>query len=386
MNSTTMKTFAILVCSFVFVHSVLANESLASFRPNITIQAMAEGEIQPELLLDNQGRVHLVYFKLQDIKSRMGHLFYKQYQPEKKSWSEAIQISKKSYRQPDVIATAKLAVDGQGQVHVTWLGGNPTAYLYSRSDAGVENFSAERSLVTKYLEGAEASAVISAHKDTVTMSWMAGWDESLRTVYSMTSNDNGKTFGDEIMLGDQSMGGCACCGYASDYPDKGELLVAYRSATNGNGRHMQLLSLKGDQKNTRLIHQWEYSSCPVSTNHLIHDNQGNNWLTWETAGEIYAAQVNQVQAKDSETKPVLVSEPKAEIRQKHPVMAINNSSYQLIVWIEGNGYFSGGELKLKLYDPESKTTETPPTKGMHPAPFSRVAVSALADGSFLVLY
>lgn len=381
-----MKTTALLIFSafsIFFVHHIMTSEAHASTAPNVIIQAMAEGEIQPELLLDKQGRVHLVYFKIEDPKSRMGHLFYKQYQAEKQAWSEAIQVSQKPYRQPDVIATAKLAVDGLGQVHVTWLTQNPSAYMYSRSDAEVKTFSAERSLVTQYLEGAEASAVVSAHKNTVSMSWMAGWDENLRTVYSMSSNDHGKTFGDEIMIGDQSIGGCACCGYASDYTQQGDLLVAYRSATNGNGRHMQLLSLTDDQKQmqTQLVDKWQYSSCPVSTNHLTQDHQGNVWLTWETAGEIFASQIN-----NKVTKPLSVSGPKQETRQKHPVMAINGTKHQLIAWSAGDGYFSGGELKLKLYDPEAKVTETPPTTGMHPAPFSRVAVSALADGSFLVLF
>ena len=342
---------------------------------------MTDGEIQPKLLHDKQGRVHLIYFKIEDIKNRMGNLFYKQYKHEKKAWSEPIQVSQKAYRQPDVIATAKLAVDGQGRVHVTWLGQKPTAHLYSRSDSLVEKFESQRSLVTKYLEGAEASAVISAHKNTVTMTWMAGWDENLRTVYSMSSNDNGKTFGEEIMIGDQSIGGCGCCGYASDYKSNGELLVAYRSATNGNGRHMQLLSLVDNQKNTQLIDKWEYSSCPVSTNNLAQDNKGNSWVTWETAGKIYTAQL-----QDKKTKPLLVKQPKQKIRQKHPVMAINNTEYKLIAWSEGNGYFSGGELKLQIYGPQSQVIDTPSTKGMHPAQFSSAAVSSLSDDSFMVLY
>ena len=67
-------------------------------------------------------------------------------------------------------------------------------------------------------------------------------------------------------------------------------------------------------------------------------------------------------------------------------MAINNTEYKLIAWSEGNGYFSGGELKLKIYGPQSQVIDTPSTKGMHPAQFSSAAVSSLSDDSFMVLY
>ncbi len=381
METDRIKILAILVCCFAFVQCVLANDLTRLPVPHITLQAMPDGEIQPELLRDKQGRVHLIFFKIDDIKSRMGHLFYKQYQLENSSWSEAIQISQNSYRQPDVIATAKLAVDGAGRVHVTWLGQSPTAYLYSRSDPLVQAFSAPRSMVTQYISGAEASAVISAHQNKVTLTWMAGSNENKRTVYSMTSNDHGITFGEEVMIGDQVIGGCACCGYASDYNNAGDLLVAYRSAQNGQERHMQLLSMSGDQKKTQLIDEWMYSSCPVSTNDLVHDNKGAAWVAWETAGEIYAAQV-----KDKAIKAFNVKDAQHKYRQKHPAIAINKSQFKLLAWSEGNGYFSGGELKLQVYDPEFKVIDSPSTAGMHPAAFSRVAVSSLDDNSFLVLY
>ncbi|MBL4658909.1 MAG: hypothetical protein JKY19_01010 [Alcanivoracaceae bacterium] len=342
---------------------------------------MSENELQPKLLYDALGRVHLLYFKIEDPKTRMGNLYYKQYQYEENTWSKPIQISQKTYRRPDVIATAKLAADGQGRLHVTWLGQKPTGHMYSRSDLQLKKFESPRSLVSKYLEGAEASAVISAYKNQISLSWMAGWDEKERTVYSMTSSDGGQSFGEEKMIGDQSIGGCGCCAYASDYDSKGDLLIAYRSATNGNGRHMQLLSMTSQQKSTQLIDTWEYSSCPVSTNNLARDAKGNNWLTWETAGKIYTTNL-----KDGNIKTSLVREPKQDIRQKHPAVAFNNTGYKVIVWSEGNGYFSGGELQIQLFDPKGNPIKTASTKGMSPTQFGSAAVSSLPDGSFLVLY
>jgi len=342
---------------------------------------MEKNGLQPKLLHDALGRVHLIYFKIEEPKTRMGHLYYKQYQSTESTWSKPVQISQKSYHRPDVIATAKLAVDKQGRVHVTWLGQKPTGYMYSRSDLQHKKFEIPRSLVSKYLQGAEASAVISTHKNQVTISWMAGWDENMRTVYSMTSLDSGQSFGEEKMIGDQSIGGCGCCAYASDYNNQGDLLIAYRSATNGNGRHMQLLSIADQQKSTQLIDNWVYSSCPVSTNNLTRDASGNNWATWETAGKIYTTNLT-----DGSIKVSLVREPKQDIRQKHPAAAFNNAGYKAIVWSEGNGYFSGGTLQIQLFDPKGSPVKTPSTKGMSLTKFGSAAVSSLPDGSFLVLY
>ena len=114
----------------------------------------------------------------------------------------------------------------------------------------------------------------------------------------MTSFDEGQSFGEEKIIGDQSISGCGCCAYA-----------------------------------------WEYSSCPVSTNNLTRDTKSNNWTTWETAGKIYITNL-----KDRK-KITLIHEPKQDVRQKHSVV-FNNTEYKAIIWSEGIGYFSGGELQI----------------------------------------
>ena len=376
MKKTVLVIITVLIINWIQIVDVQANS-----QPSIVIQAMAENEIQPKLLHDKKGRTHLIYFKMEQVDSRLGNLYYKQYKPNVNKWSEPIKISSKTYRRPDVIATAKMAVDGQGRLHVVWLDHKPTAYLYSRSDSAIEKFETPRAIIKKYIDGAEANAVVSTFNNQVNLSWMAGHDENLRTVYSMTSIDNGETFGPESMIGDQSLGGCACCAFASSYTDKGELLVAYRSAENGDNRDMQLLSSYDSHKSTTLIDKWKYNACPVSTNSMVQDSQQNTWITWETKGKIYKSM-----RSGKSINPIMVSPESSIIRQKHPVIAINNAGNQLIAWSEGDGYFSGGELKLKAYGPQSQELKTPSTHAMLPALFSSASVVALADGSFLVMY
>lgn len=376
-----MNKNVLLCASVLLINLIQIVDVHAASTPMVVIQAMSENEIQPKLLHDKQGRTNLIYFKMEDVESRLGNLYYKQYLLKTNNWSKPIKISTETYRRPDVIATAKMAIDGQGRLHVVWLDHKPTAYLYSRSNRSIVKFDTPRAIIKKHIDGAEANAVVSAYNNRVSMVWMAGHDENLRTVYSMTSNDNGETFGPETMFGDQSLGGCACCAYASSYTDKGELLVAYRSAKNGSDRDMQLLSLFESQKSTLLIDKWNYNACPVSTNSMVQDNKSNTWITWETKGKIYYSM-----RKEKSINPTLVSQADSAIRQKHPVMAINDGGFKLVAWSEGDGYFSGGELKLKIYDPQFQELESPTTNTMHPALFSSAAVTSLADGSFMVLY
>ena len=343
--------------------------------------ALAKGEIQPRLI-HHDNKTHLIYFNIEDQDSKMGNLYYKYYLDKENQWSTAIKISTRSYRSPDVIATAKLAIDSTGRVHVTWLANKPTGYMYSRSNSILTEFEPERSLVVNHLEGAEASAVIAINNNSVDISWMSAMDEKTRTVYNLKSTDGGDSFGQEQRIGDPSLGGCGCCGFASIYNNKDQLTIAYRSATNGSGRHMQLLSLSDDNtKTTQLIHPWEYQACPVSTNNFAKDKNGENWLVFETQGKIYFRNLD-----NSEAQPTLVNPTKNTIRQKHPSMAFNKAGYKLVIWSQGDGYFSGGDLHTQMYSPDNKVLELSLPKNMNPAAFSNGAVSSLNDDSFLVVY
>ncbi len=344
---------------------------------------MPADERQPKLLRGPKGKVHLIYFKLHEPASGMGNLFYRQYQVGDAQWSNPIQVSSQAYRMPKVIASANLAVDDEGRVHVTWLRRKPTGYMYSRSNAHADKFETERSLVKKYLEGDEAGASVAVNANRVTLSWMVGGNERSRTVYTITSVDSGSSFHDEKMKGDQSLGGCSCCGLSSIFNNKGELTVAYRSATNGYGRHLQLLTVptKATSSSTRLVHSWEYGACPVSTNNMHQDSEGHSWLALETAGRVYIVDLQQ-----SSLAPILVRDPMQDIRQKHPAIAFNDSGYKVVVWSEGNGYFSGGELQMQLFNPKGIVMDTVDTRGMKLARMGNVAVSSLPEGSFIVLY
>lgn len=364
-----------MVHSFRVICLLLASlQILAS--PTVHIERVPDGGIQPRLVSDAAGGVHLLYFKKVDGDQRKnsGNLFYRKLlQPGK--WSGAQQVSP-TFTHNDAIGKASMAVDAEKRRHIVWFVSNPPGYWYSRSTEN--NFEPPRSLVIDNLNGTEAEASIATHKHLVTINWHAGdlRAESRRQVYSIESVNGGASFAREIAISEPALGACACCGLASSYQENGRLNIGYRSAINDTGRHMQLLSssiaLRDWQTNT--LSEWSLNTCPVSSN-AIKDH----WLVFETRGRIYRSDFSTVGS------PVGVSSHDGE-RQKHPAIAINSSGQQLITWGEGRGYFTGGELHIALFDAKERLMETPDTSGMIIPDYSVAAAIALESGAFLILY
>jgi hypothetical protein len=67
-------------------------------------------------------------------------------------------------------------------------------------------------------------------------------------------------------------------------------------------------------------------------------------------------------------------------------MAFNAQGYQLIAWGEGGGFFSGGSLRLALFDAEGKPAVLPALDDMQIPDRSSAAVIMKPDGNFLVVY
>ena len=67
-------------------------------------------------------------------------------------------------------------------------------------------------------------------------------------------------------------------------------------------------------------------------------------------------------------------------------MAFNSAGERVVVWGEGFGFFSGGDLALQLFSSVGDPTSSVDTKGLNIPDNSFASVTALQDGSFLVLY
>jgi hypothetical protein len=393
LNKQLRKCSVLILLSASLILAGLATAAAAA--PVLVISSTPDRGIQPRLLNDEKGGVHLLYFRkrIEDPRNREGDLYYRQYHQDSASWSVAVRVSLQSFSHLDAIGRAAFAIDGDGAIHVVWYQDRPTAeYYYTRSNAGRTGFEPQRSIVEKNLSGLDAGADIAADGKRVAIVWAAGdlLRENERTVFSRVSLDGGNSFGEELQVGDPALGACACCSLTTAWDNAGNQLLAYRSAIDNGGRHMQLLTVPSDgqagvYRDLHPLHQWELYACPVTTNQLLKEQGHGNWLVFENHARIIMDFVAQEPTGTNLDAPLLVADALSETRQKNPAIAINRHREKLVVWGEAISYTRGGALNLQVFAADNEVVEV-----LKPAlnipDFSFPAAAVLNDDSFLILY
>jgi hypothetical protein len=384
------KTFNRIIAGVAFI--LLVSCSDPSALPSVSVDRVPNGGIHPRIMFDEWGDTHLLYFRAEfpDSGAYLGNLYYSRYDNSTGLWRPELKVSAEPFNYKDPIYRANLAIDGEGRVHVLWFVDRPAQYVYTRSNIEKSVFEDPRLLVRQNMEGIDAAAEIASYNNRIAIVWGAGdlMREDQRSIYLLESQDYGSTFGDEVMIADSALGACACCGLAAEFNQQGELIVAYRSAINNTGRHMQRLVVARNAHNeiqtsyqpVHALSEWELSSCPVSTNDIVRDEEGDHWLAYETQSRVLKLNMSDNSA------PVFVSELSTGTREKHPAMASNGTGFHLIAWGEGGGFFSGGMLRRALFDQYGTEIDLPESDDLEIPDRSFVAVMVKPDGDFLVLY
>ena len=370
---------------------------VAAVNAQVRIEATPDGGLQPRLVNDEKGGLHLLYFKkrLRARSAREGHLYYREFSHEEKRFGDPVRVSSEAYNlQTFSIARASMAVDGAGRIHVVWYLPRDSQYYYARSDVGRQIFEAQRSMVTTFSEGIDAGADIAAMGPNVVLVWGAGdlANEKERTVYMRFSTDSGETFGPELPVGDSGLGACACCSLAAEFTGGDQLAIAYRSAINGTGRHMQILNLSSNQskfsneeflrseyESMQIMREWTMSACPLSTNDIARSQEGKSWMAFETK----ARTVYKLLGADIE---VGAGEPAKATRQKNPTIAANSRGEKLIAWGEAISHSKGGELQVRLVNYKNEQIEIPSLEKTIIPDYSFPAAGNLTTGEFIVLF
>jgi hypothetical protein len=362
-------------------------------RAEILIQETPDGGLQPRLVQAADGGIHLLYFKkrLNRPAVREGNLYYREYLIDENRFGPAIKVSSQAFNlQTVAISRAAMAIGEGGRLHVMWYLAREAEYFYARSNQARSQFEPQQTMVEEFRVGIDAGGDIAAFGSQVAIVWGAGelTREAERTMFARFSHDSGSSFGEELRVSNPDLGACACCSLAAEYLEEDRLVIAYRSAIDGIGRHMQILMLNGvsaepqsgQYQSLQPLQQWEATFCPLSTNDIAVSDKGEHWIVFETEGRI--VEMNLLNPE----KIALAGEPFIETRQKNPALAFNPQGEKLIAWGEAISHSRGGRLNLRLFDAEGKVTDYELEDELHIVDFSFPAAAALPDGDFLVLH
>mgnify|MGYP000323108265 FL=1 len=396
-SMSKQKKIALLVAHRAPMLAILLLLCSVVARAEVFVTSTPDGGLQPRLVTAADGGVHLLYFKkrLSAPSAREGNLYYREYLREERRFGLPVKVSSTAFNlQTFAIARASMAFDGEGRAHVVWYLPRENRYLYARSDAQRLQFEEQRSLVSEYIEGVDAAADVAAEGNQVAIVWGAGAlsAEQERTVYARFSDDGGESFGAEQRVGNNDLGACACCSLAAEFDTQGRLSIAYRSAIDGVGRHMQWLTLhaetpslatanealRGDYSPLQPLQEWEMSSCPLSTNDFALDTNGEPWVAFETAARIIRLKANGTAAA--------VQEPATQTRQKNPSIAVAANGDVLTAWGEAISHSKGGALRAQLEDANGVIIEWELGTEITLPNFSFPAAAAIGGNDFLLLW
>ena len=352
----------------------------------VRLMRTPHGGIQPQLVVDKAGKLHLIYFK---GGGQQGNVFHvtRDLKTDSGSWSEPKRVNSRpgGARRNGAISHARLAVDDSRRAHVTWFTMRPPNYFYSRMDDGGVSFEPQRSLVKENIRGVEAgAALVTSGSDKVSMIWHAGPFAQVerRGVFIRQSTDGGRSFGSERQIDSARAGSCPCCGLSAFADADGRLLVSYRSAAEKIHRDMTLLqSMDGGKRFSQAtLQKWEIPRCPVATTAFAAGADGGVWVAWETKGQIYFAPAD---APEKAVAPPFAGYGKT--RRKNPAIAANPRGETLLAWGEGEGFRAGGKLHWMIFDKSGKPTGEKGQPGEIPES-SMPAVVVLPNGAFALVY
>lgn len=360
----------------------------------VTLLRVPGRGIQPQVVVDGKGIVHLIYFRGQPGN---GDIFYSSSRDNGKTFARPLRVNSQPGSAIAIgnIRGAHLAIGKNGRPHVAWNGSGkaqpkgsgkyPAPMLYSRlNDAGTA-FEPQRNLIRteSVLDGGGSVAADADGNVYVVWHSPAPGDqgEEKRRVWVVRSTDEGKTFGRAQAVNDKTTGVCGCCGLRAFTDRKGALFVLYRSANGGTNRDTYLLrsGKPGGGFNSDKIDPWKVDICPMSSYGFAEGAAGVVGA-WESNFQVFFTRVNST-GKRSETVPA----PGAGKGRKHPAVAVNAQGETILVWTEGMGWSRGGSLAWQVFDKDGSPTADRGRADGVPV-WSLVAVFARPDGGFTIVY
>lgn len=380
--------------SVVLTLFLLAVASLShAVAGTVSLERVPENGIQPQVAVDDAGRIHLLFFK---GAPAAGDLFYSRKERPSPGFQTSIRVNSRASNVMAVgtIRGGQLAVGKGGRVHVAWNGPVPKGgdwmqapMLYTRlNDAGTA-FEPERDVIGK-ARGLDGGGSVAADGEGhVYVAWHAPKPgstngEAGRAVFIAQSGDGGRTFAVERPALGESTGACGCCSMKIFAGDHGRLFVSYRGALETGQRDQNLLVARdwGSGFRISLTDPWKVATCPMSSTTFSKAPHAV-LAAWETSGQVRWARWDD----DRSVWLPPLSPVGGGKNRKHPVAVGNDRGEVLLAWTEETGWAKGGVVAWQLFDKDGRPTETHGRRDGVPA-WSLVGAYSDADGRFVILY
>ncbi len=390
-NSWMTPIFFLLGCTGLLLFGLVSIRSsqAAAAAPAVESVRVPDGGIQPQVAVDRDGTVHLVYFKGDPAA---GDLYYAR-SKDGLTFSKPIRVNSVPGSAVALgnIRGARLALGRRGLVYVVWNGSGKTGtpghapMLYTRLTPGRDHFEPQRNLIqTAYgLNG--GGAVAADRQGDVYVVWHAGvngqQNEAQRRVWVAKSSDDGKTFQTERVAWNEPTGVCGCCSLDAYADAAGKVYILFRSATDVVNRDMYLLVSddRGATFTGKDISKWNVGYCVMSSEAFTQRASGV-LAAWETEKRIHfgLVQPGSLAVQDS----VAPGDGKT---QKYPALASGSNGSFLVAWTEGMGWKRGGSADWQVFNRAGQAVgQVGKAEGV-PA-WSLVAAYPRRNGSFVVLY
>lgn len=382
--------------------AVLTPQSRSSVdvSPPVELVRVPDGGVQPEIVVDDAGVVHMVYLA---GEAAAANVFYVHSADAGRTFSRPVRVNSQegSAIAIGTIRGAQIAAGRDGRVHVAWNGSssalpkapvNPetkrpgTPMLYARSTPGGMAFEPQRNVITRTTNLDGGGSIAADDRGGVYVAWHAHpasgkGGEQARRVWLARSPDDGATFGEEQPVSDPATGVCGCCALRLFAAPTGDLHVLYRSATDLV--HRDVYSLVSHDRGRTFtggrVHGWEVGACPMTSMALAAGKR--LWQAWETEGQVYFSRVDA--AGPPNAVPVTGSGESS--RRKHPRLGIVPTGTLMLAWTEGAAWGRGGALAWQAFGPDGRATSVRGSQPGVPA-WSYAAVVPRGDGSFTIVY
>lgn len=349
----------------------------------VVTQRTPDGGIQPQVAMDAEGTVHLIYYK---GEAAAGDVYYTWKKAGDEGFSKPLQVNSRAgtAMAAGSIRGAQLAVGKGSRVHVVWNGMKADEVLYTRlNDAGT-GFEPERNVI-QFARGLDGGSSIAADPlGNVYATWHgrapgAAEGEAGRAVFVARSADEGKTFAREFRAAREETGACGCCGMKAFADRAGAVYILYRGAAEKVNRDEALLvsPKPGAPFEIANKHSWQINTCPMSSAFFAPSSTGV-LAAWETDGQVFFTRVNGV-------KLGKIIAPPGAGKRKHPVAAENKKGEILLAWTEETAWAKGGFAAWQVFDKNGvPLLEQGRVNGV--PVWSLVAAYTQPNGDFVVVY